>query len=797
MDKNRPQSRDKYVTDNSKGVHKRGDGLGTGPVGSGSAFQSESGGKRSGSGSKPNLLTIIIALVVALGGGGGILGSVLGGGSDADVGYYDSSSYGSSYGDSYGDSYSVFTQSGTQAVTPAPQTGGTAADTSVAAEARAKRTVIKGNGQDTVTVMVYMCGTDLESSYSMATKDLQEMAAASYGDNVNVLVYTGGCKSWQNNVVSSSVNQIYKVANGGLACLVKDLGSVSMTNPSTLSSFISWCAESFPADRYELILWDHGGGSVSGYGYDEKFKSSGSMTLDNIDKALDAAGVTFDFVGFDACLMATLETGLMLDDHADYLIASEETEPGIGWYYTNWLTKLGQNTSISTVELGKIIVDDFVSTCQSAARGQAATLSVVDLAELSATAPAALKSFSQSLSALISENEYAQISTARSGAREFATSSRIDQIDLTDFAQRVGTSEGRALASALQGAVKYNRTSSGMSGSNGISIYFPYRKTSSVDKAVSTYSAIGMDDSYSQAIRAFASLEVSGQAAAGGTASSFSSLLDSLYGTGTTSSSSSYGGTDMIGSLMEAFLGGGFDMISGLSAGNTDFLSGRALSEEDTVAYLEANSFDPAGLVWTRNAAGQTVISLPEDQWALIENVDLNMFYDDGEGYIDLGLDNLFSWDDDGNLVGDTDRTWLAVNGQPVAYYRETTDEDGTTRGYIPAFVNGIRSELIVTFDDANPRGAITGLRSVYVDGETDTVAKSVEALLPGDTLEFICDYYTYDGTYEDTYFLGDPMTVTEVMELSNVDVGDGPVLTLYRFTDLYQNHYWTPALEG
>ena len=793
MDKNRPQGREKYVTNNSKGTQKRGDGLNTGPVGSGSAFQQSSGGQqRSSSGGRSPLLYIIIAAVVALGGGGGLLGGLFGGGS---AGTYDADSYGDSYGSAYVDSYSttendsaqsgVFSQSA-QSQSSAAQTAQTAADTTVAEGARAKRTSILGNNQDTVTLMVYMCGTDLESKYSMATKDLTEMAKASWGDNVHVLVYTGGCTSWQNRIISSSTNQIYEVKDGGLACLESDLGSASMTKPATLTSFIQWCAKNYPANRNELILWDHGGGSVSGYGYDEKFKSSGSMTLDGIRTALQDAGVTFDFIGFDACLMATLETGLMLDDYADYLIASEETEPGIGWYYTNWL-----NT------LGKTIVDDFVTTCQSSAAGQAATLSVVDLAELSATAPAALKDFSQSLSELITNDQYSQVSTARSGAREFASSSKIDQIDLSDFAQRVGTAEGRALASALQGAVKYNRTSSGMSGSNGISIYFPYRKTSSVDKAVSTYSAIGMDDSYSQAIREFASLEVSGQASAGGSASSLSSLLGSLYGTGAASSSSSYGGTDMIGSLMEAFLGGGFDMISGLSSSNTGFLSGRSMSTEDTVAYLEQNWFDAGALVWTENAAGQTVISLPEDQWDLIESVDLNMFYDDGEGYIDLGLDNLYSWDEDDNLVADTDRTWLAVNGQPVAYYHESTDEDGVIRGYIPAFLNGVRVELIVTFDSENPRGAIVGAREVYVDGETDTVAKSCEELAAGDTLEFICDYYTYDGEYVNSYYLGEPMTVTEQMELSNVDVGSGPVLILYRFTDIYQNNYWTPSITA
>ena len=116
--------------------------------------------------------------------------------------------------------------------------------------------------------------------------------------------------------------------------------------------------------------------------------------------------------------------------------------------------------------------------------------------------------------------------------------------------------------------------------------------------------------------------------------------------------------------------------------------------------------------------------------------------------------------------------------------------------------LNGERVELLVRFDAENPHGAIVGARSVYVNGETETVAKSIvdpdseepSPLHVGDTIDFLCDYYSYDGSYENSYFLGEQMTVTANMEISNVSVG-APVSLCYRFTDLYQQHYWTPAL--
>ena len=65
-----------------------------------------------------------------------------------------------------------------------------------------------------------------------------------------------------------------------------------------------------------------------------------------------------------------------------------------------------------------------------------------------------------------------------------------------------------------------------------------------------------------------------------------------------------------------------------------------------------------------------------------------------------------------------------------------------------------------------------------------------------GDQLDFICDYYSYTGDFLDSYLLGDPMKVEENMVISYVDLGDGNLRQSYRFTDLYQQHYWTPALE-
>ena len=826
---NRPNGREKNVTGQGKGLYKRGDGLNTGgPVGKQDGYQGRkqqsasggSGGNRAG-GSRSPLMIIIALVVLLLGGGGAGLGGLFGGSGNSSQPTtpvqqptqqttQNTSHYGVSGGTAIlnsllGGSSVGYTGGGNVSTGWMGGSNTGRLNTSVASGARAKRTKLLGGGRDTITIMVYMCGADLESRNAMASSDLQEMLNATTGTNINIIVYTGGCRQWKNNLVSSSVNQVYRIQNGQIDCLVKDDGSRVMTDPNTLARFIKFCGDSFPANRNMLIFWDHGGGSISGYGYDEKSPRSGSMGLSGINQALAAAGVTFDAIGFDTCLMATLETGLMLEPYADYMIASEETEPGVGWFYTNWLTELGRNPSMSTLELGKKIVDDFVSVCAQKCRGQKTTLSVVDLAELSATVPGKLKAFAAGTSQLMQTNQYQVVSNARGSTREFASSNKIDQVDLVHLALNLNTSESKALANALLGAVKYNGTSSNMTNAYGLSIYFPYQKASKVTSAVAAYEAIGMDSDYARCIQQFASMEVGGQTVAGGV----SSPLTSLMGGG---SSGGQVGMDAIVDILGALMGGG-------SSGG---FYGRTLDLDDTASFIADHQFDAGALVWT-TSGGVPQMRLSEDQWALVHDLQLNVFFDDGEGYIDLGLDNVYQFTEDGALLGEYDGTWLAIDEQVVAYYYVDSVFDGdsyTITGRVPVMITHeggepYRAELIIVFDNDHPYGTIAGARAVYLNDETDTVPKGLgladadtvadstltidgtglAALTKGDKLDFICDYYSYDGDYQNSYYLGEQMTYTGDHEISNVTIDKDAATATYLFTDIYCQEYWTPVL--
>ena len=866
MDRNnRPVGREKRVGSGKGSVNVHGSGRGktqsqrgtsSMPGGGMGGGPKKSGGVR-GLGKLSPLAILVIAAYMLFGGGGGnsttstpapssgtqsSQSSSSGGAhSSSFYDYFVSGSEGSSSGSSSSGTQSAGSQSsggagsyGTNGyyTTPADTTDNNtgSVDTAVSNKARRKYTKLLGNGKDTVTLMVYMCGTDLESNYAMATNDLQEMLNAQLDTNrVKIIVYTGGCKRWKNSVFSNSTNQIYQVVKGGVERLSANEGNVPMTDPSTLSGFIRYCGKNFPASRYDLILWDHGGGTLTGFGTDEKFPGT-SMSLDKIAQALDDGGIKFDFVGFDACLMATLENAMTMEPYADYLIASEETEPGYGWYYTTWLSQLSSNPSMDTLSLGKIICDTFTSDNAKRTRGDSTTLSVIDLAEAAGTVPEALDAFSATLNDNIRGDQYIEIANARSATLEFASSTKIDQIDLIDFCTRIDSKESNALADALRSVIKYNRTSSNFRSAYGIAAYFPYRRLSYVDKVLTTLNKTNYNENYTTACRSFASLVTGGQISAGGSSSPFYSLFGSGYGSSGSSygstggstggSSGGYGNSDysyyggsngsaeIIGQLFNAFLSTrslapGME-VNGLTSENSSWLDTDLIREKQD--YYAENFIDASELVWTDKNGGKAMV-LSEETWGLIEKLELNIFYDNGNGYVDLGSDNLFSFDEDGDLIGEWDGTWIGLNGQIVPYYvvLSTRDDSSyTVIGRVPALLNGETDcNMIIKFTSEDPEGSVVGISTVQNYKTPEEILGKIEAIddenIAGSTLEFLCDLYGYDSTFDDQYELGDIMTLDpeEEIEIYNIDLEDPEnVKAMYKITDVYGNEYWTPEFN-
>lgn len=245
---------------------------------------------------------------------------------------------------------------------------------------RDPQVVLKGNGEDTVTILVYMNGSDLETEDGQASVDLEEMVAAGQSDKVNILVETLGTKQWNSKYnISSKETQIHKVGKDGLTTVSTGMGQLDCTKEETLRDFIKWGAKNYPADRYILLLWDHGGGPVYGFGSDEFRSEDEALTIDEIQRALAGGGVYFDFIGMDCCIMGCLEVCCACYDYCDYMVLSEDFESGLGWDYTPWLRSLYKDSSISTPKLGKIIVESMVKANRIDTNGDDAILALVDV----------------------------------------------------------------------------------------------------------------------------------------------------------------------------------------------------------------------------------------------------------------------------------------------------------------------------------------------------------------------------------------------------------------------------------
>ena len=856
MDRNQKYvGREKHVSGKTGSIDKVGQGLGKthsqrgGSGGSGSGSGGGKGPKRSGGGlTKLSPLAIIVIAAYLLFGGGG--GNNTATSTATSTGTSTSSSQGSgaqnsSFYDYFVSGSEQSSSSGQSSSSSTSQSSGGAGsygangyytqpadtednntgsvDTVVSNKARDKFTKLLGNGKDTVTLMVYMCGTDLESNYAMATNDLQEMLSANLDtDRVRILVYTGGCRKWKNSVFSNSKNEIYQVVKGGVKPLSPNEGNVPMTDPSTLSGFIKWCKSNFPASRYDLILWDHGGGTLSGFGCDEKFPGT-TMSLDGIAKALKDGGVKFDFIGFDACLMATLENAMAVEPYADYLIASEETEPGYGWYYTTWLNQLSQNPSMDTLSLGKVICDTFTSDNAKRTRGDSTTLSVVDLAEASGTVPEALDAFASTLNDNIRGDEYIKVANARSATLEFASSTKIDQIDLIDFCTRINSSESNALAAALRSIIKYNRTSSNFRSAYGIAAYFPYRRVSYTDKVLTTLNKTNYNQNYTTACRSFASLVAGGQISAGGSSSPLYQILGGGYGSGNSYGSSgssggsngsyydygSYGGSngsaEILEQLLTSFLSARSvapDMeVNGLKEDNSSWLDTELIKEKKD--FIAEHTIDASQLFWT-DKDGESALVLTDDTWDLIEKIEFTVFYDQGEGYIDLGTDNIIQFDEDNDLIGTWDGTWLALDDKVAPYYvmSAVMDEDNsyTVIGRVPAILNGeTECNIIVKFTSEDPKGSVIGISTIQNYKSPEEILGKIEPIddedLAGSVLTFAADFYTYEGGFEDMYATGNELTIDpeHVIKVDNMYLDNAEkCIAMYKLTDIYANEYWT-----
>lgn len=357
---------------------------------------------------------------------------------------------------------------------------------------RKQREAEKPMGEDgTQTVFVYMCGSDLESENGLASGDIEEMIAGSQSENVKFVIQTGGAGAWADTYgISAEKTQRY-VVTGGEISLIEEKESVNMGKEDVLVDFLGWGIENYAAAKMGLIFWNHGGGSISGVCFDE-LNENDSLSLEEIDTALtsiyDKMTDKFAFIGFDACLMATVETANMLVPHADYMFASEETEPGYGWDYTEIAGFMESNPTADTAELGKTVADSFMASCEAIGAGGEATLSITDLSRIDelvkAVNDAAEEMNDISSDPALLANAVRSIYTVRAYGSNNDTEGYTNMVDLGSMiAATVSGDKADKVMSALEKAVVYNIYGEDKDGSTGLSTYYPFGVSGSTELA--------------------------------------------------------------------------------------------------------------------------------------------------------------------------------------------------------------------------------------------------------------------------------------------------------------------------
>ncbi len=223
--------------------------------------------------------------------------------------------------------------------------------------------------QDTWLVMVYLDADDeiLEEDIYL---DLNEIEQAGGSERVTVVAqidrYAGGYDGdgdWDSTkrfLLSQKDDDLKHLK----AQELQELGELDMGNTQTLVDFGVWAIQSYPASKYALILSDHGAGWMGGWTDDDPQPDS-SLKVNHIDEALaeivQRTGIQrFDLVGFDACLMSQVEALSSLAPYADYAVASEETEPSVGWAYFSFLSQLLGRPEMDGAQLSQAIVNSYV-----------------------------------------------------------------------------------------------------------------------------------------------------------------------------------------------------------------------------------------------------------------------------------------------------------------------------------------------------------------------------------------------------------------------------------------------------
>lgn len=600
-------------------------------------------------------------------------------------------------------------------------------------------------GEGSWAIYWYLCGSDLESGGGFASGDLGELMEVQLPENVNVVIETGGSSEWQNDVIDASKLQRWVYNSEGLM-LVDEQPSASMGEAQTLADFLSFAKTNYPAEKTAVVFWNHGGGSVSGASFDELYDFD-SLTLDEMYAAFSsvwepsAENQPLELVGFDTCLMATVDVANTFSDLAHYLVASEETEPANGWYYSQWVGALAQDTSMDGAELGKVICDAYYAGCEEVGTQDNTTLSLTDLSKVGPLLEAYESFGAEALAAAcIDPAFFSQFGRVAAQSENYGGNTKeqgyTNMVDLGHMARQSAgmLSSSQSVLDALNDCVLYQVGGQYRTEATGLSCYYSYN--GDVDE-FNSYAGLGAGEAF----KYFYSYELTGE------------LDDS-----------------------------GMEYIADL-----DF------TELPEVQTLSTMGWDGISLDVDDN--GTTYMTLGPDANDILAGIGFSLYYVDTENDLMmlLGTDNDMNADWDNGVFSDNFRgVWGSIDGNLV--YMELSFEGDDYNLYsVPVLLNGEEYNLQVVYDFTGEQWGIIGARQGIDDnGMAD---KELRLLQEGDEITTI--WYMATATGDDDFepYEAATFTVTADTTFAETQLFDGSYSMVFEMRDAMGNYAYSDAV--
>lgn len=367
-----------------------------------------------------------------------------------------------------------------------------------------------------VTVMVYMCGSNLETNIvAQGTASISQMYSSRFNqDEVNVIALCGGSKKWASGL-DPSVLSVVDVGKGTRRqpYVAETLPLASMGNPETLTNFLKLCYEKYPADSYDLVLWDHGGGALCGVCWDSLFvedKREDNLTTQEVVDALAASPFTdqgLDLLVMHACLMASAEFAYKMSPFAKYYVASEDSQYGLNYAALN-----GIDTATPLETACRIVDDSYAenkATVESKNASETNSFAVIDLSKMQALKDA-VDDFFAGISASLDKADFSIISGYRRDAQAFGYgesggNSDYDLVDLGDLIRRYrewSPEKAEAVEAAINDAVLHLQRAN--EDCTGLTVYHPFLNKKYAEEWIGIYGTLDFAENYYRYIQEFA-----------------------------------------------------------------------------------------------------------------------------------------------------------------------------------------------------------------------------------------------------------------------------------------------------